>query len=407
MKTNVFFFALVTCCLSLSCAREEPLPDGIESTAGFVMPAPPQALPSIAADNRFGLRIYESIYRASPDSNLCVSPFSIRTALSLVANGANGESLAEIVRAFGLSGTELAAMNESYQDLTARLAATDRKVTYESANSFWYQEGMTIRPGFLTNMGYYRADVFPVNFRDHSTLGLINGWVCQKTHGKIEKIVDAIPPGTLMNLTNAIYFNGEWTWKFNPDNTKWWSFKKLDRTHVDMSAMGNTKAYRFYEHPSWYGLEMPYGNGSWAMYVFMPKTPGLLDQLTPWVAANWEAIRTKFESDKPIEIRFPRFKIENSYDLKPLLQQLGINRVFNPGADFSNMTDSPLWIGKAIHKTYIRVNEDGTEAAGVTSFFGIMGSPPGLFFDHPFLYVIAERSTGLILFIGQVTDPSS
>ncbi|MFA6481413.1 MAG: serpin family protein [Bacteroidales bacterium] len=399
MKTLTFLAVLVISCLS--CSKELP------TSEEMPRPAPPHLYPGFTVSNQFGLKLYGAIYRENPESNLCVSPVSVRTALSMLANGTSAEDMKEILQALDLSEADLPSMNEDYKNLTKYLILKDPKVTFESANSFWYQAGISIVPTFRNDLTeYYNAGVYPVDFNWPGTLNLINNWVSDKTHGKIKEIVTFIPPNTVMNLTNAIYFNGEWTYKFDRKKNKPWGFSKLDRTEVDISVMENNQAYRFYSHPAWYGLEMPYGNGEWAMYAFMPHQTGSLDKLTDWLIDNWDDIRTRFVSDKTIKIYFPQFIIEKDFDLIPLLQSLGIRRVFRPGANFSRMMDQSFAISAVIHKTYINVNEDGTEAAGVTSMWGIMGSPYGLFFDHPFTYVIAERSTGLILFIGQVMDPS-
>jgi serine protease inhibitor len=413
MKNFNFILALVICCLSFSCAKElpategSPIPEEPTNTEEFLKPAPPPVYPGYTVDNSFGLRFYGEIYKANPDSNLCISPFSIRTALSLIANGTAGEDLKEILTALDLPGANLATVNEDYKNLSRLLVQSDPKVTYESANSFWYQAGITVHQVFQDDLThYYDAEVYPVDFGWPGTLDLINGWVSEKTHGKIKEIIKSIPQNTLMNLNNAIYFNGEWTYKFDRKTTKPYTFNKLDRTQVDIAVMPNYQVYRYLNHPSWQGLEMTYGNGNWAMYVFMPWQTGSLDKLTAWLIDNWKDIRTRFVSDQPIKIYFPQFIIENDFELIPLLESLGINRVFHSGANFSRMMDQRVWLGKVIHKTYIKVNEDGTEAAAVTSGWGVGGSPSGIFFDHPFTYIIAERSTGLILFIGQVMDPS-
>jgi len=408
MKSLTYLSALVICCFSAACTKELPVSPESQAPGELFLPAPPASYPGFTVNNNFGLKMYGAIYRANPEKNLCVSPFSIRTALSMVANGAAGEDLKEILRALDVYEPDMSLENEDYQNLARYLLKADPKVTYEAANSFWYQIGIKVHEPFRDNMtDYYDADIYPVNFGDPGTLDLMNGWVSEKTHGKITEIINSIPANTLMNLTNAIYFNGEWTYKFDRKGTKPWSFTKLDRTRVDIAIMSNIQKYRYYEHPSWYGLEMPYGNGDWAMYFFLPHQTGKLDKLTPWLVNNWENIRKGFKEDHDILVRIPQFQIENEIDLVPLLQSMGISKVFEPGANFSKMMEAGLYIGKATHKTYLKVNEDGTEAAAITSFWGVGGGPGGLFFDHPFTYVIAERTTGLILFIGQVMDPTS
>jgi len=404
MKKLNLFAALIICCLSLSCSKE------VSVNEERPRQAPPALFPDLGftVSNQFGLKMYGVIQQKNAEKNICVSPFSIRTALSLVANGTAGEDQKEILRALDLSDNDLLTLNEEYLNLSNYLIQADPKITFETANSFWYQNGIKIKTLFRNDLNdYYHAEVFPVDFSSPSTLTLMNNWVSDKTHGKIKEIIKVIPPNTVMNLTNAIYFNGEWTYKFDRKQTKPWYFDKIDRTQVLMTAMRNNQAYRYYEHPSWFGLEMPYGDGTWAMYAFMPHQKVCLDKLTNWLIGNWNQIRTQFKPDKPILVYFPEFKIENDFKLETLLPMLGINRVFEPGANFSRMMNEPCFISTIIHKTYIDVNEDGTEAAGVTSAWAMTGSPSGLFFDHPFTYVIAERNTGLILFVGQVMDPTS
>lgn len=403
MKIQNFISALFICCLSLSCSKESP------PTEMLPQPAPPEVYPGFTVSNEFGLKLYREIYREYPDSNLCVSPFSVLTALSLIANGTAGKDLEEILNALNMPDVGLDEVNEDYKHLSDYLMRADPKVTYESANSFWYQTGIDVFQPFRSDLAsYYNAEVYPVDFKWPGTLNLINKWVSDKTHGKIKWIVRVIPPNTLANLTNAIYFNGEWTFKFDKTATKPWKFYKLNRTQVKIAVMENKQAYRYYYHPAWHGLEMTYGSGNWAMYLFMPRQTGSLDKMTDWLLNNWNTVRKNFEPGDPMLVYLPQFTTENEFDLIPFLESLGIYRVFCPGADFSRMLKEPIYLGQVIHKTYIKVNEDGTEAAAVTSGWPLTGDgrPPGLFFDHPFTYIIAERTTGLILFIGQITDPT-
>jgi serine protease inhibitor len=407
MKTRNLFLALVICCLSLSCSKELPVAEEISDSAELYRPAPPAAYAGYTVDNQFGLKLYGAIYKKNPDKNLCVSPLSIRTALSLVANGLAGEDLQEILTALNLTDADIATVNEDYRALTDLLIKADPKITFEIANSFWYKEGIEVNPLFKADLkSYYDAEVFPVDFYDPGFLDQMNGWVSDKTHGKITEIIKQVPAGVLMNLTNVIYFNGEWTHKFNRNATKAWSFRTLKRTYTDCSVMVNIQPYRFYEHPLWYGLEMTYGSGNWAMYAFLPKQTSSLSLLTDWLIKNWHIAKDQFIEDQPIHVFFPQFTIEKEFDLIPFLREMGVKRIFESTADFSRIMKEPLWVGMVAHKTYIDVNEDGTEAAAATAVWGVGGGPSGLFFDHPFTYVIAERSTGQILFLGQVMDPS-
>ena len=400
MIRAAFIVPLLSCFLSISCTREN-LPD-----TELSLPAPEPDHPVFISNNQFGLDLYQVLQNSLQDKNLCASPYSIFVALSMLANGIDGEAYTELCNELRLSQDDLESSNNQYRLLMQYLSGVDSVVTFESANSFWYQEELEVNHQFKSDLDYYyNAEVNPVDFKDPGTTTLINDWVKRKTHNKIKEIVSSFPPITISNLTNAVYFNGEWTNKFNRKLTKYETFNKLDRTSSRVPTMVNTQPYRYYDHPSWYGLELPYGNGHWAMYLFMPKQISQLDRITQWLVSDWIRIRSGFKSGEAIKIHLPQFKIENSFNLIPYLQETGITQIFQPGVDFSKMMEGALKIDMIIHKTFIDVNEDGTEAAAVTSI-SVVGSPPpsGIYFDHPFVYMIAEKSTGLILFIGQVTD---
>ncbi|MCD6347426.1 MAG: serpin family protein [Bacteroidales bacterium] len=408
MKKSRLIILAIICCLSVSCTKETPGDPSDDLHGGFIVPAPPPPIEEVEVDNYFALDLYTKIFQDHPHENLCVSPQSIYTFLAMLANGTGGETRDEVLNALRLEGYSTNMLNDWFTKLIRTLDDKDPGVKFEQSNSFWYQKEMMINSGFRQNLSeYYQADIFPVDFCDPQTLGLMNNWVDEKTHGLISEIVSVIPPGTVFNLTNAIYFNGKWTHVFNKKRTKYSSFRKLDRTYTTMEMMRLQESFRCLDHPSWFGVEIPYGNESWAMYAFLPKQLMELDKLTLWLRDNWSQIRTKFQTKTEQKLNFPRFELSNKFDIKPYLQSQGIAKAMTSSADFSPMTKTPVWLDWVIHKTVIKVTEDGTEAAAITSGGGTTGvGPYGLVFDHPFSYIIAEKSTGLILFIGQVMDPA-
>lgn len=401
MKKGSLIILVIICCLSFSCSKE--IPNDIPA------PAPPQPIEDLEINNHFALELYAEIFHDHPYDNLCVSPHSIYTFLAMLANGTGGDTREEVIQALRLEGYTVEMLNDWFAKLNCILMKKDPGVTFEQANSFWYQKCLTVHPGFQRNLtDYYDADLFPVDFNDPQTLKLMNAWVEEKTHGLINEIVPSIPPGTILNLTNAIFFNGKWTHVFDKKLTRYSGFKKLDKTNTTMELMKIRESYRYFDHPSWYGVEIPYGEESWAMYAFLPKQLMELEKLTIWLRDNWSRVRNEFKPEIPHYLNFPRFEICNKFDIKSYLQKQGVAKALTPFADFSPMTNTPVWLDWVIHKTIIKVTEDGTEAAAITSGGGVTGGGPfGLVFDHPFTFIIAEKSTGLILFVGQVMDPAA
>lgn len=398
MRIRVQLYSVLLSGLLVSCMQND-IPE-------LVSPAPPQPVDFNWLKPGPALRIYRDLYRASPDSNLCFSPFSLYAALGLIANATEGNSREEILTALEIPEEGLEFLNNGYQAYTATILNQDPSTMIESANIVWYQEGLKIKPDFVSSVGvYYQAEVVPVDFGAPGALDVVNSWGSEKTHGKIPKILDAIPPGTIAGLANATYFNGRWTYIFDPKETKPIRFTRLKGKDVTCAVMKNVQDFNFFESNLCYGIELPYGNGDWAMYAFLPHVISSLDKLTYYLTENWPFLLHDFTPVKNLLIWFPQFEIESKMDMKGVLIGAGIREIFGMQADFTGMLDSFIQMGQVLQKTYIKVNEDGTEAAAITSGWPITGAPKGLFFTHPFVYVIAEKRSGSILFIGQVTDP--
>ena len=399
MRIRVQLYSLLLCGLLVSCGQND-----ITETFN---PAPPKPTDFNWLKPDPALRIYRDLYRAYPDSNLCFSPYSLYAALGLIANATEGNSRQEILATLEIPSEGLEFLNEGYETYTGTVLCQDPSTTIESANIVWYQKGFTVKPDFIGRIGnYYQAKAVPIDFGAPGALDIINNWGSEKTHGKIPRMIDVIPPGTIAGLANATYFNGRWTYIFDPKETKPTQFTRLDRSGVSCAVMKNTQDYNFYESNLCYGIELPYGNEAWAMYAFLPQVTSSLDKLTDYLVENWPVLLDDFYPAKNLLIWFPQFEIESKMDLNDVLFAAGIRKIFGMKADFTGMLDNFIRMGKVIQKTYIKVNEDGTEAAAITSGWPMTGAPKGLFFTHPFVYVIAEKKSGSILFIGQVTDPT-
>ncbi len=393
--------ALIICCFSCS-------NDDLDQDYQDYNPAPKWPSESIQFNNHLAFELYSTILRSEPDSNLCISPYSVYSFLGMLANAARGETLSELQTLMGLDGVSIPEMNSKFREVNAIMLEADPMVQILTANSLWYHNCMTVLPVYRQSLELtYQAHLSQVDFYDPATLGLINEWANLNTKGLIPEMLKEMPANTIFILANAVYFNGTWTNVFDKRKSRVWPFKKLDRSYVPMVKMEINTDFKMFDHHSWTGIEMPYGNESWAMYAFLPKQVMQLDKLTLWLRDNWESVSSQFHLEDNVKLQFPRFEIRNNIDLKPVLKDLGINKLFGLEADLSAMTNSFTMIDWVQHQSTIKVTEDGTEAAAITSGGGVGAAPPsGLIFDHPFVYLIVEKSTRLILFMGQVMDPS-
>jgi serpin B len=287
-------------------------------------------------------------------------------------------------------------------------------VVFEIANAIFYADGFSVKPDFLsTHQNIYDAEVEALNFNNEASVAIINGWVAEKTKDKIEKIIDQLNPLDRMVLLNAIYFYGTWTNEFDKEGTHNLSFHKNDGTTLEVPMMTKLEKLPYKENTLFKAIKMPYGNGQYNMVILLPvsgnNSQDIIDVLT---AANWKSWMGTFEMTDRVQITMPRFKYAFETQLKDVLKIMGMQKAFMPSdADFSGISDEDLYISEAIHKSYIDVNETGTEAAAVTGLVftttSVGDEPPTVPFyvDRPFVYAITENDTDAILFIGEVNHP--
>jgi serpin B len=378
---------------------------------------PPNSAPVIDASNQFAIKFFAAVMQNDPGTNnKLVSPFSIYSALSMVVNGAAGATRDSIVKTLELNGISLQDLNALNKALLTQLPSEDSKVTMDIANSIWYsKETLQPRPAFLdTIKNDYQGLIQSLDFGNPSSVNTINSWVAKKTKNKIPSIISTINPSEMMFLINTIYFNGAWQYAFNPASTLTSTFRLSNGQTVPVPFMNKEVTIRTSNTPSFTLAELPYGTGkAYDMYLLLPASSQQpIADLTGTI--GWSAISealTKMDSSR-ISLSMPKWEYAYSIDdMRPHLTQLGMGIAFGH-ADLSNMyqvSPGALAIGRSIHKTYIKVSEQGTEAAAATVISIVpTASAPGapLVIDHPFLYFIREKQTGLILFVGMVSDPS-
>jgi serine protease inhibitor len=368
-----------------------------------------------SANSKFGLKLYSQLHQKSESKNIFFSPSSVSWCLSMLFNGAGGNTKQEMAQALQISRLSLQELNSAYGEWRNTWVKPDPKVEIDIANSIWSRRGLAFKPEFLqTNKNFYSAEVSELDFNDPKSLSTINSWVKNKTRGKIEKIIDQISADSVLFLINAIYFKGKWTTEFDPAKTKEENFLASQGKQEKVKMMRQRGDYQYQEQPEFQSVSLPYGDGRLSMLVFLPAKDSSLSKFHEILTdANWEKWMTQYEKSEGT-IGLPRFRIEYETNLNDSLKALGMRQAFDPGqADFEAMITSSqrAYLSQVKHKAFVEVNEEGTEAAAATSGeIRIVSMPlPGKTFqmivDRPFFFAIRDSSTGAVLFLGSVNDP--
>ncbi len=395
---------------------------GAGGCGGWFNPARGLAAPAEKIDQRltdatskFGFALLHELWEKKPDQNLLISPASVAMALAMTYNGAAGDTRAAMEDALRLQGMTREEINAAFADLKTILENPDPKVSLAIANSIWARAGVSFNQDFLDrNRRYFGAEVAELDFSLPGAAGTINRWVKEKTRGKIEEIVDdPIHPLTVLFLINAIHFKGTWTEQFDKKQTREIPFTLADGAAKQHPVMFQSGDYRYLQGEGFQAVFLPYGkNSRVGMYIFLPD-PGrsLGDFYGTLSAENWARWMASFREMEG-DIGLPRFKFDYEASLNEPLKALGMAAAFDPAAaDFSGMRPVPpeLFISEVKHKTFIEVNEEGTEAAAVTSVEMRVTALPQKFYlvaDRPFFFAVVDGLTGAILFMGSLADPS-
>jgi serpin B len=367
----------------------------------------------VEADKKFGLKLFKKIVEEQPDTNIFISPLSVSMALGMTLNGANGTTYEAMRQTLEFDGMTNQEINKAYQSLIDLLINLDEKVVFEIANSIWYRNTFCVEPAFLkTNQKYFDAEISALDFNDPASVNIINNWVSDKTNEKIKEIIDNIDPLTVMFLINAIYFKGTWQYEFDKENTEDDVFNLAGGGTVDCKMMKIRGRFDYYEDDDVQIIDLPYGDGDFSMTIFLPKPDVDIDEFTGALdESRWENYLTSLNSDSGT-LELPKFKLEYKLKMNDVLKALGMSIAFNPQqADFSRINPAGgLYISKVLHKTFVQVDEEGTEAAAVTvvaiNYTSIGGDEEFyMTVNHPFLFVIREHHSETILFIGKMIQP--
>lgn len=401
----VFLLTLLVTVGQFSCQSENeskqsaPLPD-----------AEPIVLKShyvekVKQDNTFAFDLLKTTLKQKNEPNVFVSPLSVSMALSMTLNGAKAETFNEMRNALRISGYSLEEINDYNQAMREALLNIDPSTQINIANSIWSKQGFPFESLFIqTNQHAYAAEVNEKDFNDPNTLKLINQWCSDQTNQKIPEILDNISPDAIMYLINAVYFKGIWTSQFEKSQTKDLPFYAENGEKETVPTMRQEQRFNYATDAHAAYIELPYGNKAFSMIVMLPhegkSTQDILEN------SNWNNLSFRPEF---INLELPRFKAACKYELhEAILPEMGMLNAFTPEADFSGISSaSNIYISRVIHKTYIDVNEEGTEAAAVTAVEADLTASPNprptdFIVNKPFIFLIRENSTGVVLFAGKM-----
>ena len=389
-----------------------------EPVAGDAHPNTPDGAGNVAAgNNRFAFDLYRQLAAdpAYAGGNLFFSPYSISSALAITYEGARGTTADEIGAVLHLP-TNDTLRREGFADLNAALNRGSGNYTLRTANALWAEETYSFLPDYIDVAArWYGANVKNLDFisNPEGSRETINRWVEEQTEDRIPDLLppNAIDPLTRLVITNAIYFKGTWAKQFDANETREEEFRVGPNEMVLAPMMHGDAVYPYAETETLQVLEMPYAHGNeteLAMLVLLPKGDGLTAAEEALDAERLAGLRESLASQN-VRVFFPKFTLDVGYSLPPALAAMGMPTAFAEGAaDLSGMDGTKdLFITGVFHKAFVDVNEEGTEAAAATGVIGGRGVTPVFRADHPFVFLIVEKDSGMVLFIGRVVNPES
>lgn len=409
-----FLFILTTMMVLMGCTSEDSPNASPKKRVDIELSRSEKVMVNENVD--FSFRFFQQVNQSAANTpNLMVSPFSVSMALAMLANGADGNTLAEIKDVLGFSEANLDEMNSYFQRMTQALLDLDNTTKLDIANSIWVDNDITVYESFKkVNEDMYGAKVGNIDFSNtQEAIQTINEWCTLQTDGLIKKPVGNLSPDVRMMLLNALYFKGVWNKnnKFKKENTATEDFTNADGNVVKVQMMNMEEDLSFAYSDHFYMAHFPYGNNAFRMTVYLPVEGVDLDDalktLTYENQQQWDMTWDR----RTLIVKFPKFEISTTRDLKDDMQVLGMKDAFDYlSADFSSLSSESLLLGLLKQNTYIKVDEEGTEAAAATQGGGnIMAGPPQsgpvpFYMNRPFAFTISEMSTGAVLFMGKISE---
>ncbi|SDD42082.1 serpin family protein [Niabella drilacis] len=408
-KWQSFYCAGCAALLLGSCAKSTPGKGEPDPRAD--QPTPIALSASVrGSQSGFSFSFFKELLKTKqPGENLFVSPLSLHMALSMVANGASGTTREEILHTLQAKDLSPEALNQACRTLLEALPGADPAVTMGLANALFYKNSFPVEAPFLQTLtGYYKAQVSGLSFKP-SDLPLINRWASDHTHGKIPKVLDRLDEDLVVLLLNALYFKGVWRVKFDKDQTRPAVFTKADGTSLQVNMMHRTDTVKYATTTDFDAIQKPYGNGQFTLTVLLPKTSAVADLFNQMDPPKWNALQGSFRTMN-VGVAIPRFRLQQEFRLNAVLEAMGISKAFDHlAADFSALSRDPSFISFIQQNTFAAVDEEGTEAAAVTTVgVGVTSLPsvPQFICNRPFGIVISENTSQSILFMGRISQPA-
>ncbi|MDB4905278.1 MAG: proteinase inhibitor serpin [Gemmatimonadetes bacterium] len=384
-------------------------PKGGQPTALTTLPRALSAgeASTVSSANAFTFSLFRQVVTTAPADNAFASPLSASYALGMAMNGANGSTFSAMRASLEFPATmDRQAIGESWSTLTALLTSLDPSTDVRVANSIWWRQQFPFSQAFIDeDKRWFGAEAKALDFGSAQAVPTINGWVSTATNGKIPTIVESIPGDAVMFLINALYFKGSWRDKFDVSRTTDAPFTTQSGA-LQVRMMHRSGQVSYAEGSTWQAVELPYGNAAWNMTVLLPKAGTTANALVASLDAPAFAAIVGAMRERAVSLSLPKLRLEWERELGPDLTALGMGVAFSDAADFSRMSPSvPVQISSVKQKTFVQVDEEGTEAAAATSVTVVLTSAPqfvDVTVDRPFVLVIRERLSGTILFIGRI-----
>lgn len=407
---KLFSYVFMLLMLASACNvlnSEEPV-----SLVPTIIELTPDQAELVQSSNMFGLDLFKKIAE-SESANMMISPLSASINLTMLLNGAEQETRRQIAAMLGFGqDTDPEVINEAYKELVNKLLDADSSVQLKIANAMFYNEAFDVKSTYkdlLSN--YYDAEVRKLDFSNPSSLNTINKWAYDNTNKKIPKVLDEIKPDHVLFLLNAVYFKGNWSTKFNTSNTGPQPFFIEADNPVQVPTMQGIVLAKIYSGEGYLALELPYGRTNYSMVIILPVSHGLTEFYASLNSDLWHELTgglNAMQQFGEVDVHLPTFSFDYEIELNEILGTLGMIDAFSEtDADFGKISDQQIFVDFVKQNAFIDVNEDGTEAAAVTTT-GMMPTSmkPQFKVNKPFVFVIREHYTNTVMFLGQVTNPN-
>jgi serpin B len=362
----------------------------------------------LTAANAYSFALWRTINDSLPAENVFVSPLSASFALGMTLNGANGTTYDEMRSALQFGDIDLTAIDSGYKSLIALLTSLDPSTTMQIANGIFYSQNFPFNSTFTQTVAtYFGAEVKPRDFHDlPGTLTAVNDWASSKTNGRIPKVLDSVDPSAVMYLLNAIYFKGSWRDRFDPAETRDGTFHAA-RGDQSAKLMHRRGEMRYYETTDFQAVDLPYGDSAFTMTVVLPRDGRSVESVAASLTtAAWQSLSGSF-GGREVDLYLPKVALSWKRELSGDMKALGMRAAFVDGADFTRMSPlgRQLVLSLLQQNTFVSIDEEGTEAAAVTVggiFVTSLPSFATVRVDRPFVFVIRERLSGTVLFMGKI-----